>query len=59
MYLNTFTSGLDPLDMTELEEFASLLKSASELGIPHSARCPLPIGEHHRPPSALPLSRVG
>jgi pimeloyl-ACP methyl ester carboxylesterase len=36
MYLNTFTSGLDPLDMTELEEFASLLKSASELGIPHS-----------------------
>ena len=33
MYLNTFTSGLDPLDMTELEEFASLLKSASELGI--------------------------
>lgn len=36
MYLNRFADSLAPLDMTGLEEFASLLKSARELGIPHS-----------------------
>jgi pimeloyl-ACP methyl ester carboxylesterase len=33
MYLNTFSAGLEPLDMTGVEEFASLLESARELGI--------------------------
>ena len=36
MYLNEFADGLGARDMTRLEEFASLLKSAGELGIPHS-----------------------
>lgn len=35
MYLNSFSDGLDPLDMTRLEEFQSLLASARELSIPH------------------------
>lgn len=34
MYLNTFACGLDPVDMRQTEEFASLLKSAEELGLP-------------------------
>ena len=36
MYLNEFASNLAPLDMTASPEFASLLQSASDLGIPHS-----------------------
>ncbi len=35
MYLNDFASGHEPLDMTALEEFSSLLRSAQDLGIPH------------------------
>lgn len=38
MYLNTFSAGLEPLDMTGLDEFASLLESAAELGIPAPRR---------------------
>lgn len=37
MYLNAFASSLAPLDMTTTEEFASLLRSAADLGIDHSA----------------------
>jgi len=37
MYLNSFSEGLEPLDMTPLEEFESLLESARDLGIPHQA----------------------
>ena len=33
MYLNTFASGVEPLDMTASEEFASLLQSARDLGL--------------------------
>jgi pimeloyl-ACP methyl ester carboxylesterase len=36
MYLNEFATDLAPLDMTKSEEFASLLSSATDLGIPHS-----------------------
>lgn len=36
MYLNEFAADLQPLDMTQFEEFASLLTSAADLGIPHS-----------------------
>jgi pimeloyl-ACP methyl ester carboxylesterase len=36
MYLNEFADGLAPLDMTASPEFASLLQSAVDLGIPHS-----------------------
>ena len=36
MYLNTFASGLEPISMTETEEFASLLKSADELGLSYT-----------------------
>ena len=36
VYLNSFSDGLTPLDMTALEEFESLLASARDLGIPHS-----------------------
>ena len=35
MYLNEFAEGLGPRDMTGSAEFASLLQSAAELGIPH------------------------
>ena len=35
MYLNAFSDGLDPLDLTRSEEFQSLLESARELSIPH------------------------
>ncbi|MCC6382930.1 MAG: alpha/beta hydrolase [Dehalococcoidia bacterium] len=34
MYLNTFAQGLTPVDMTATEEFASLLSSAADLGVP-------------------------
>jgi pimeloyl-ACP methyl ester carboxylesterase len=36
MYLNEFAEGLSPRDMTATAEFASLLQSATALGIPHS-----------------------
>ena len=36
MYLNQFSQSLAPLDMTDSQEFASLLQSAGDLGIPHS-----------------------
>lgn len=36
MYLNEFAQTLAPLDMTGSAEFASLLQSAADLGIPHS-----------------------
>jgi pimeloyl-ACP methyl ester carboxylesterase len=35
MYLNDFAEGLAPRDMTASPEFASLLESAADLGIPH------------------------
>jgi len=36
MHLNEVAEGLEPRDMTGLEEFASLLQSAADLGLPHS-----------------------
>jgi esterase len=36
MFLNEFAEGLSPRDMTRSAEFASLLESAADLGIPHS-----------------------
>jgi len=36
MYLNEFADDLSPRDMTSSSEFASLLESAGDLGIPHS-----------------------
>jgi pimeloyl-ACP methyl ester carboxylesterase len=36
MYLNEFAGGIAPHDMTASPEFASLLQSAADLGIPHS-----------------------
>ncbi len=33
-YFNTFAQGLEPLDMTQTEEFASLVASARDLGLP-------------------------
>src|SRR6201989_1279447 len=36
MYLNEFADTLAPKDMTSSPEFASLLQSAADLGIPHS-----------------------
>ncbi|TML11352.1 MAG: alpha/beta hydrolase [Actinobacteria bacterium] len=35
MYLNEFAQDLSPRDMTRSAEFASLLESAADLGIPH------------------------
>lgn len=35
VHLNEFADGLDALDLTGSEEFASLLASAADLGIPH------------------------
>ncbi len=35
MLLNDFADGLQPKDMTTTEEFALLLRSAADLGIPH------------------------
>ena len=37
MHLNEFAGDAGPLDMTTFDEFGSLLQSASDLGIPHSA----------------------
>ena len=36
MFLNEFADGLSTRDMVQSDEFASLLASASDLGIPHS-----------------------
>jgi esterase len=36
VYLNEFADSLVPMDMTASPEFASLLQSAADLGIPHS-----------------------
>lgn len=36
MHLNEVASGLEPLDLTDSDELASLLNSASDLGIAHS-----------------------
>ena len=35
MFLNQFADTLAPVDMTQSAEFASLLQSAADLGIPH------------------------
>lgn len=35
MHLNEFAANRGPLDMTAFDEFASLLQSATDLGIPH------------------------
>ena len=35
MFLNEFADGLAPPDMSGTPEFASLLQSAADLGIPH------------------------
>ena len=40
MYLNTFAQGTQPLDMTQSEEFRSLLASATDLGIQHAPAVP-------------------
>ena len=37
MHLNEVAEGLEPLDLSQSAEFQSLLQSARELGIPHSA----------------------
>jgi esterase len=40
MYLNISAPGSAPLDMTETDEFLSLLASAADLGIPHAPSVP-------------------
>lgn len=40
MYLNTFAPGGETLDMTQTDEFRSLLASAGDLGIPHAPSVP-------------------
>jgi esterase len=40
MYLNTFADTEQPLDMTQTDEFRSLLTSAADLGIPHLRTVP-------------------
>jgi esterase len=40
MYLNIFAPGSAPLDMTDTDEFRSLLTSAADLGIPHTPSVP-------------------
>ena len=37
MHLNEVAEGLEPLDLSQSPEFASLLQSARDLGIPHEA----------------------
>jgi pimeloyl-ACP methyl ester carboxylesterase len=37
-YLNQFAPGVEPIDMTATDEFASLLQSAADLGITHARR---------------------
>ena len=36
LYLNAFADTADPMDMTQTDEFASLLASAGDLSIPHA-----------------------
>jgi len=40
MFMNTFAQGSDPLDMTQTDEFRSLLTSAGDLGIDHDPNIP-------------------
>jgi esterase len=40
MYMNEFAEDLTPRDMTSSPEFASLLESAADLGIPHDPGAP-------------------
>jgi len=40
MYLNTFAQSTEPLDMTQSDEFRSLLTSAGDLAIPHAPEVP-------------------
>jgi pimeloyl-ACP methyl ester carboxylesterase len=40
MYLNRYASTSEPLDMTQTDEFRSLLASAADLGIPHDPSVP-------------------
>src|SRR6185437_8972235 len=40
MYLNRFADTSDPLDMTQTDEFRSLLTSAADLGIAHAPTVP-------------------
>ncbi len=40
MYLNRFADTADPLDMTQTDEFRSLLTSAADLGISHAPTVP-------------------
>lgn len=40
MYLNTFAQSTQPLDMTQTDEFRSLLSSAGDLAIPHEPHVP-------------------
>jgi pimeloyl-ACP methyl ester carboxylesterase len=40
MYLNIFADGQAPFDMTQTDEFRSLLASAVDLGIPHAPGVP-------------------
>jgi hypothetical protein len=40
MYLNSFAQTTEPLDMARSDEFALLLASASDLGIPHAPDVP-------------------
>ena len=40
MYLNRFADTSDPLDMTQTDEFRSLLASAADLGIAHAPTVP-------------------
>ena len=40
MFLNNFASTAVPLDMTQSDEFRSLLASAADLGIPHAPAVP-------------------
>jgi len=40
MYLNTFAQSTQPLDMTQSDEFRSLLTSATDLAIPHAPDVP-------------------
>ncbi len=52
MFLNTFAADAAALDMTGTDEFASLLASAADLGIPHAPRTAYRSGNivlrHHR-----------
>ena len=59
VYLNEFADDLAPKDMRASAEFASLLESAADLGIPHDAVGALRVAPGRRARHALPLHRVG